>query len=208
MINEKNVPFLNGYYKSEEERDRMINEECRKAKPLQKYSVKAIDTKYGFPIDRIWINLTGGTNLVEMKHRAAKYMPSEKYKDSFIEVDKYRTMIWLYNMYDYLPIFITTYDKCDLFFLWVLPAIPEENLVKYENVKIKDRLADGGKKIGDRYGLRFEDAYVLDFKTGEIVQKPRNQLLPRVPALYSEDAINEIIRRIKKGEHKHEPAKS
>ena len=185
------IPWIPNKFEEEEKMDVELNEKCRKA--LKQYSVSALSTEYGCICDRIWINETGGTVAVEMKHRFGR-----KFSDVFIEPKKYENLMDLYRIKNILPFYINHWNEDEFFYLWVLPAVNEENIKLHRNVPIKDAIV--GKKWEDRYGLNFNDAYCFRFN-GELIRKPKNkQLKTKAPDAHDIQGpiTNNLLKNIEK----------
>ena len=56
------------------------------------------------------------------------------------------------------------------YYLWVIPSIPYDNIELHKSVQIKSSIS--GKKTVDRYGLKWQDAWIFD-TDGNIVQRAK-----------------------------------
>lgn len=181
MTKEKYIP---NYYEEEEQRDRAYQEKCRTA--LKRYAMLQYFTQYGCCIDGIWINLTGGTNVVEMKHRAKRALKYLHESGIFIEPEKYDKLMDLYENHDCLPFYINTFEGCDYFYLWVLPAISKDR-IEVVTTNVPNPLIKGGREDVERYILKECDAYVFNFD-GTAQAAPECKQLPvKKPARHDVD---------------------
>ena len=124
-------------------------------------------TEYGTVCDVVGNNSTGGTTLIEGKYRADG---SRKYPDLFIEVDKYNNLMELYRTKGTVPFYLNMIVDDPNFYLWILPTVDIGKCKLYKNYRIPDKTCETGYKYVDRYGLKWQDAWIFD-SDGKIVQK-------------------------------------
>lgn len=130
---------------------------------MKKYFVITAETQYGTMCDTVSINKTGGTVVAELKYRDKK---ATGYTDCYIEISKYENLLKLYEK-GCLPLYLNFIG--DKYYLWVIPTICS-GLKKYKKVHIKSSIS--GMKYVDRYGLKWQDAWIFD-KEGNIIQESK-----------------------------------
>lgn len=180
----------NGFTKEEELGLTDIEQFCA-LPPMRDYFERTGGTEYGTICDALGENRTGGTNIIEAKHRAAK---SKEYDDIFIEVEKYNHLMRLYDK-GMLPFYLNRFDGDDNFYVWILPSIPIKECRLYKNKKIRD-LTTGGFKYEDRYGLKWEQAWVFS-PDGEVIQRSSvEHNIPQPPRPHDIDLNKPINNKI------------
>ena len=118
-------------------------------------------TEYGVPFDILNLTNTGGTYAIELKSRR------DKYRDCFIEWDKFSKLRELWRNNCVLPVYICFYE--DETYMWLLNEVCA--ITPYLNASISD--GEGGHYEGDRVGLQFSEAYRFD-RDFNITYRPDN----------------------------------
>lgn len=160
-------------------------------KSLKKYFRITGATEYGTMCDVVGENKTGGTVVVELKHREDK---STGFTDCFIEVGKYNNLMKLYDK-GCLPMYLNIIGDC--YWLWILPSVPENTMKLYKNVPIKSSIS--GKKIVDRYGLQWQHAWVFDSKGNIIQESSCKHNIPNPPIHHDIDfnkITNDVLNKL------------
>lgn len=113
-------------------------------------------TDPGWSYDCFAVNKTGGTAAFEFKDRYADVM---KYDDCYIEEKKYNNLMQYFYTYGIVPVYVNFIGK-NYVALWVLPACPHPEL--HQNCKLTT--PQGEPFIGNRYGLKWGDAYIYKWQ--------------------------------------------
>lgn len=142
---------------------------------LPKHFNNMYQTEYGTFCDEIGENITGGTNIIETKHRDRKAL---EFGHIYIEPKKYENLMLMYKK-GITPYYVNAIG--DDFYFWVLPQIPENRIKKYTNVKIKTR--EGDYKYEDRFGLPVSMAWIV-CKDGSWIRPANKDLLEVRPPIH------------------------
>lgn len=174
--------YKHGIFKSDEKKD---SDYFKKFAETAKRFSQFKETEYATFYDIIAWNLSGGTEAVELKTRGKG---TDKFKDCFIEPEKFGDLKNLWLWYRTLPLYINFIGDWKNVYIWVLPQL-QNTLNFYPSV-----LIDG--KWESRIGLRWDEAYhyVYDEDSGEyIIHKPKKGTLRKLEYEVFKSDYNQVI---------------
>lgn len=168
MAEEKWIP---NKFELEEEQDLEFFKSFTNFALMKDYFHKTGDTEYGTMVDTVNQNITGGTVVVELKYRKPN---ATAYTDCFIEVYKYNNLWKLYRK-GCLPMYLNYIGG--KYYLWIIPSI--SGFEMHKNMPIRSSIS--GKKYADRYGLKWEDAWIFDSEGNLIQRSACEDIIPNLP---------------------------
>lgn len=124
---------------------------------------------YGQKVDTAASNGTGGTEFFELKLRKKEVL---KYKDIFIEPEKYDFLKKLYSKMKTPVFYLNFVLNSEKVYMFNMGKV--KYWKKYEGIKVESRTSPTGYDIVDRYGLNKDDAYILD-REGRVIREPINR---------------------------------
>lgn len=181
--------WIDNKFKKEEEEDTELFIGFISLPILLNYGMLTAATVYGTICDFVMQNITGGTNVVETKKRHPKFLKED---DCFIEPSKYDNLMKLYKK-GCLPWYLNFIG--DKYYLWIIPSVPKDRIKLHKDVVISSGINENGKKTADRYGLKWEDAFIFD-RSGKICQKPECFIKPQQPRHHNIDFKKKINNKI------------